>query len=191
MKFRDLIGEANSELVNKLRSGVKAIFDQEKKRGLSDKQAWDRASSTKDGSYLGNKELAKLKKELLNESEMKFQALSMAKDLHNKLAGLTFIDMLAVMSPENPAKKEVQALETAINALTTEVGDFIQKYIPDVADAEAGAEDMEAPEEEEEDNGDTTNDKTKEQSGDEKSKKTSKSKEAKIKDNEEEIEEEK
>ena len=87
--------------------------------------------------------------EALCENEMKFQALAMAKDLHNKLAGLTFIDMLAVMSSTNPAKKEVQELETAINALTTEVGDFIQKYIPDVADAETG-DTQEKPEKEEE-----------------------------------------
>ena len=117
----------------------------------------------------------------VSEGEMKFQALGMAKELHNKLAGLTFIDMLAVMSSSNPAKKEVQALETAINALTTEVGDFIQKYIPDVADADVGdTEEYAEPEEPEED--------TKEPK-DAKPATTDKAKNKKIKDNEEEIKE--
>ena len=91
----------------------------------------------------------------LNEKEMKFQALSIAKDLHTQLAQISFIDMLAVMNPENPAKKEVQALEAKINDITSEVGEFIQKYIPDVAAAEVGdledEEPEEEPEEEEED----------------------------------------
>lgn len=77
-----------------------------------------------------------LKEATLGEGEMKYAALSMAKELHTALATLTFIDMLSVMDPKNPAKKEVQELETMINKLTTEVGEFIQKYIPDVADAE-------------------------------------------------------
>lgn len=78
------------------------------------------------------------KQSTLLESEMKFQALSMAKEIHTALASITFIEMLSVMSGDNPAKKEVQELETALNLLTTEVGEFIQKYIPDVADADAG-----------------------------------------------------
>jgi hypothetical protein len=93
----------------------------------------------------------------LSEGEMKFQALGIAKELHNKLAQLTFIDMLAVMSSDNPAKKEVQELETKVNALTTEVGAFIQKYIPDVADAEIG--DLE--DEEDEDDEDEEEEKVK------------------------------
>lgn len=74
----------------------------------------------------------------LSESEMKFQALAMAKEIHTTLAGITFIEMLSVMNPDNPAVKEVQDLETKLNQLSAEVGEFIQKYIPDVADAEAG-----------------------------------------------------
>jgi hypothetical protein len=72
------------------------------------------------------------------ESEMKYQALAIAKSIHTSLAELTFIEMLSVMSPNNPAKKEVQELETKINELTGMIGEFIQKYIPDVADAEVG-----------------------------------------------------
>jgi len=83
----------------------------------------------------------------LGESEMKYQALAMAKELHTALAELTFIEMLSVMDPNNPAKKEVQELETMINKLTTDVGEFIQKYIPDVADAETADVD-ELPDEE-------------------------------------------
>jgi hypothetical protein len=77
-------------------------------------------------------------KRQLSESEMKFQALAMAKEIHTTLAGITFIEMLSVMNPDNPAVKEVQDLETKLNQLSGEVGEFIQKYIPDVADAEAG-----------------------------------------------------
>jgi hypothetical protein len=88
----------------------------------------------------------------LQESEMKYQALSMAKETHSQLAELTFIEMLSMMSPENPAKKEVQALEAELNDLTNKVGDFIQKYIPDVSDAEAGDHSEEPePEEDEKD----------------------------------------
>lgn len=74
----------------------------------------------------------------LSESEMKYQALSIAKKIHSDLASTTFIEMLSVMSADNPAKKEVQEFETLINELTTKIGEFIQKHIPDVADAEAG-----------------------------------------------------
>ena len=74
----------------------------------------------------------------ISESEMKYHALSMAKEIHTNLAKITFIEMLSVMDPSNPAKKEIQSLETELNDLTTKVGNFIQKYIPDVADAEAG-----------------------------------------------------
>lgn len=83
-----------------------------------------------------------------NESEMKYQALAMAKEIHTELAKITFIEMLSVMDPSNPAKKEIQALETELNDLTNKVGEFIQKYIPDVADAEAGDTSEEKPEEE-------------------------------------------
>ena len=69
---------------------------------------------------------------------MKFQALAKAKEIHTALASITFIEMMSLMSTDNPAKKEVQALETELNDLTARVGEFIQKYIPDVADAEAG-----------------------------------------------------
>jgi hypothetical protein len=120
------------------------------------------------------------------EGDMKFQALGMAKQLHNKLAGLTFIDMLSVMSADNPAKKEVQDLETAINALTTEVGDFIQKYIPDVADADVGdTEEYAEPEEPEE----VEEPEEPKEPKDAKPATTDKAKNKKIKDNEEEIKE--
>jgi hypothetical protein len=46
--------------------------------------------------------------------------------------------MMSLMATDNPAKKEVQELETKLNDLTAEIGEFIQKYIPDVADADAG-----------------------------------------------------
>lgn len=128
--------------------------------------------------------------EALLEGEMKFQALGMAKELHNKLAGLTFIDMLAVMSPDNPAKKEVQSLETAINALTGEVGDFIQKYIPDVADADVGdTEEYAEPEGEEEPEEEPAEEPKEEPKKDAKPATTDKAKNKKIKDNEEEIKE--
>jgi hypothetical protein len=85
-------------------------------------------------------------------NEMKYQALAMAKEIHSSLAQTTFIEMLSVMSTDNPAKKEVQALETELNDLTTRVGEFIQKYIPDVADAEAGDDsEIEDEDEDEED----------------------------------------
>jgi DNA repair exonuclease SbcCD ATPase subunit len=84
----------------------------------------------------------------ISESEMKFQALAKAKELHTALATITFIEMMSLMSTDNPAKKEVQALETKLNDLTTEVGEFIQKYIPDVADADPGdTEEYAEPEE--------------------------------------------
>lgn len=86
----------------------------------------------------------------LFEGEMRFQALAMAKEVHNQLASTSFIDMLAVMAPENPAKKEVQELEGKINDLTTAVGAFIQKYIPDVAAAEPDdVDELPEPEDEE------------------------------------------
>lgn len=86
----------------------------------------------------------------ISEAEMKFTALAMAKEIHTQLATVTFIEMLSVMSTDNPAKKEVQALETELNDLTTKVGEFIQKYIPDVADADVGdTEEYAEPEEDE------------------------------------------
>ena len=89
-------------------------------------------------------------KSQINENEMRYQALEIAKNIHTELAQLSFIEMLAVMNPQNPAKKEVQALEGKINDLTNEIGDFIQKYIPDVSNAEANDTDELPPEENEE-----------------------------------------
>jgi uncharacterized membrane protein YukC len=86
----------------------------------------------------------------INENKMKFEALSIAKDIHGNLANITFLDMIAVMNPDNPAKKEVQELEKKLNDLTGEVGEFIQKYIPDVQDAEVGDEREDSEEEPEE-----------------------------------------
>lgn len=144
--------------------------------------------------YEGKKQLTdeqietlQLVAEALLESEMKFQALGMAKELHNKLAGLTFIDMLAVMSPDNPAKKEVQDLETAINALTSEVGEFIQKYIPDVADADVGdTEEYAKPEEPEEEPKEEPKEEP-EEPEEEPKEEPSKEQKKKIKDNEKEV----
>lgn len=85
----------------------------------------------------------------ISESEMKFQALAKAKEIHTALATITFIEMMSLMSTDNPAKKEVQTLETKLNDLTTEIGEFIQKYIPDVADADPGdTEEFAEPEDE-------------------------------------------
>lgn len=97
----------------------------------------------------------------IHENEMKFQALGMAKELHSQLAELTFLEMLAVISPDNPAKKEIQSLETKLNDLTSEIGDFIQKYIPDVADADPGdiSDDENSDEEKEDDKDSESKDK--------------------------------
>jgi hypothetical protein len=73
-----------------------------------------------------------------NESDMKYQALAMIKDIHTQLAQISFVDVMAIMNPDNPAKKEIQSFETKINDLTTDIGQLVQKYIPDVADADPG-----------------------------------------------------
>lgn len=78
-------------------------------------------------------------RDIINQTsltEMKFEALSKAKQIHTELAKITFIEMMSLMNPDNPAKKEVQNLETELNVLTTKVGEFIQKYIPDIQNAE-------------------------------------------------------
>lgn len=74
----------------------------------------------------------------IKESEMKFQALAMAKEIQTTLAGISFIEMLSVMSPDNPAVNEVKDLESKLDMLASEVAQFIQKHISDVGDAEAG-----------------------------------------------------
>lgn len=94
--------------------------------------------------YISNNEQNKL-----DEASMKYQALAMAKEVHSELAELSFVEMMGVMSPDNPAKKEVQELEKKLNELTREVGDFVIKYMPDVAAAEPGDTD-EMPDEEDE-----------------------------------------
>jgi outer membrane biosynthesis protein TonB len=148
------------------------------------RQIEDMADAIDIDTYYRNQEVEPIASSPVAESEMKFQALGMAKELHNKLAGLTFIDMLAVMSPDNPAKKEVQNLETAINALTSEVGEFIQKYIPDVADADVGdTEEYAEPEEPEE----PKEKEAPEEPEEEKEEEPSKDQKKKIKDNEKEV----
>lgn len=74
----------------------------------------------------------------IKESEMKFQALAMAKEIQTTLAGISFIEMLSVMSPDNPAVSEVKDLESKLDMLAGEVSQFIQKHISAVGDAEAG-----------------------------------------------------
>lgn len=83
------------------------------------------------------------------QASMKYQALAMAKEVHSNLAELSFVEMMGVMSPDNPAKKEVQELEKQLNELTRQVGDFVIKYMPDVAAAEPGDTDEMPPEDEE------------------------------------------
>ncbi|UOK16899.1 hypothetical protein [Vibrio phage phiKT1024] len=83
------------------------------------------------------------------QASMKYQALAMAKEVHSNLAELSFVEMMGVMSPDNPAKKEVQELEKQLNELTRQVGDFVIKYMPDVAAAEPGDTDEIPPEDEE------------------------------------------
>lgn len=68
----------------------------------------------------------------VQEGDMKYQVLAIAKEVHTRLAELSFIEMLSIMNEDNPAKVEVQDLETKLNQLTTEVGFFIQKHIPNV-----------------------------------------------------------
>lgn len=96
-------------------------------------------------------------KEKLSEAErqasMKYQALAMAKEVHSNLAELSFVEMMGVMSPDNPAKKEVQELEKQLNELTRQVGDFVIKYMPDVAAAEPGDTDEMPPKDKEDEEG--------------------------------------
>jgi len=131
-------------------------------------------------------------REFIIEGDMRYQALGMAKSLHNKLAQLSFLEMLSVMSPDNPAKKEVQELETKINDLTTEVGGFIQKYIPDVADAEGNELDELPKEEPEEEEPEKEEEPAEPKEKPEKKEKVNpKDKEKNIKDNEKEVDDEK
>jgi Skp family chaperone for outer membrane proteins len=97
-----------------------------------------------------------LKKQMhnTNESKMKYDALAMAKETHTALAEITFIDMLSVMSNDNPAKKEIQALEKELNDLTTKVGAFIQKYIPDVGEEDLEGKDDKVKDKDDEDEDD-------------------------------------
>jgi len=77
-----------------------------------------------------------LLKNNIDESEIKFQALSVMKEMHSNLADITFLDVLAVMSEDNPLKKDVQKLEIELNTLTKNVSDFIEKNMNDAVDME-------------------------------------------------------
>lgn len=81
----------------------------------------------------------------VTENEVKFQALAKMKEIQSALADLTFLDVIAVMNPENPLKKEVQKMETQINDLTKVVGDFVEA---NMADATEVGDEPEEPEEE-------------------------------------------
>lgn len=86
----------------------------------------------------------------VNESEIKFQALSVMKEMHSNLADITFLDVLAVMAEDNPLKKDVQKLEVQLNTLTKNVSDFIEKTMVDAVDMEQPEEEAEEAEEAEE-----------------------------------------
>lgn len=68
MNFKEFLKEESGALIQKMRDGVKKEFEKQKSRGKSDKDAWNHASSTRDGTFLGKKQRDILKKELLGES---------------------------------------------------------------------------------------------------------------------------
>ena len=74
----------------------------------------------------------------LKENEIKFEALSVMKDIHSALADLSFVGVIAKMRPENPLKKDVTALEKELNELTNKVGQFVTDNLSDATDVEQG-----------------------------------------------------
>ena len=87
--------------------------------------------------------------ETLSENEIKFEALSVMKEIHGQLADLTFVDVIAVMREENPLRKDVTKLEEELNELTMKVGKFVTDNLDDAVELEQ-ADKEEAEEEKEE-----------------------------------------
>lgn len=87
--------------------------------------------------------------ESLSENEIKFEALSVMKEIHSQLAELSFVDVIAVMREENPLRKDVTVLEKELNDLTNKVGQFVTDNLADAVDMEAAdIEDVEKEKEE-------------------------------------------
>lgn len=79
----------------------------------------------------------------IDESAVKFGALEVIRQAQTALAEISLLDVLSVMKPENPLRKDIIDMESKIHELTTIMGEFINNNI---ADAEMDTE--EAPTEE-------------------------------------------
>jgi hypothetical protein len=68
----------------------------------------------------------------INEKDMRFEALQMLRSTQAKLTELNFLEVIALMRPENPLKKDVLKFEEDLNDLTNRIGQFIQDAKNDV-----------------------------------------------------------
>jgi len=73
------------------------------------------------------------KEDFEQDNDVKYQALTIAKNVHTRLAKLSFIDMLYLMNSDNPAKSEIKEIEAELNQLTNKVGAFIEKHFHNIS----------------------------------------------------------
>lgn len=88
----------------------------------------------------------------LEENAVRFAALEAMKNVQATLAGISLLDVLGVMKPDNPLKADVLAMETQLHDLSAGIGQFIADNIADVEteEQEAGEEPAEEEPEPEE-----------------------------------------
>lgn len=88
-----------------------------------------------------------------NEKDIRFEALQSLRQIQAELTKLNFLDVIAIMRPENPLKKDVLQFEDDLNDLTNRIGAFIQtakndvEYQPSQEEIDAEADEPEEIEE--------------------------------------------
>lgn len=83
----------------------------------------------------------------LTENEVRLAAIQKLKEIQAQITEINFLDVVAVMRPENPLKKDVEAMEIALADVRAQVEKFVVDNQFDAVEAEQQANEEE-PEEE-------------------------------------------
>ena len=68
----------------------------------------------------------------LNETEIRFEALTRLREIQSQLVGISFLEVIAIMKEDNPLKKDVLTFQDELDKLTSAVGEFVSKSKNDV-----------------------------------------------------------
>jgi len=102
---------------------------------------------------------------------IKYTALQLLRETQAELTRINFLEVISLMSPNNPNIKEIYGYEESLNDITNKIGEFIQKNKNKVdfeVQEEPIEKEEEVPKEEIEDNSKNTKEEIPKDSNDDK-----------------------